>query len=122
MIANSRTLLSEHFGKFGDAPLNYYLVFMMIGIFLGSLVSALFAGRFCLTVESGLKCSVFLRIVFSLVGGVLVGFASRLSRGCTSGQALSGCSLLLTGSFLFLICIFAGGFMTAKLFRRQWDD
>ena len=28
-------------------------------------------------------------------GGLLAGFASRLARGCTSGQALSGGALLL---------------------------
>jgi len=48
--------------------------------------------------------------------------AARLSLGCTSGQALSGTALLLTGSFVFLICIFAGGYATARLFRRQWND
>jgi hypothetical protein len=30
-------------------------------------------------------------------GGVIVGFASRLAQGCTSGQALSGGALLLMG-------------------------
>ncbi len=121
-VARSHTLLSEYFGTWGDMPLNYYLVFMLAGIFFGSVVSSLFAGRFSFEVERGFKCNMIIRLAFALVGGVLVGFASRLSRGCTSGQALTGSALLLTGSFVFLICIFAGGFITARLFRRQWDD
>jgi len=122
LVARSHTMLSEYFGTWGDMPLNYYLVFMLAGVFCGSIVSSLFAGRFTLGVECGHKCSAILRLAFAFGGGIIVGFASRLARGCTSGQALSGCAMLLTGSFVFLICIFAGGFITARLFRRQWDD
>jgi len=56
------------------------------------------------------------------VGGILVGFASRLAGGCTSGQALTGTAQLMTGSFLFLICIFVGGYGAAWFVRRQWND
>lgn len=34
------------------------------------------------------------------VGGLLVGFGTRLGGGCTSGHALSGCSRLQTGSLV----------------------
>jgi hypothetical protein len=53
---------------------------------------------------------------------VIVGFASRLAQGCTSGQALSGGALLLTGSMVFMLCLFAGGYATAWFVRRQWHD
>ena len=29
---------------------------------------------------------------------------------------------LLTGSLVFLVCIFAGGYAAAWFVRRQWDD
>jgi hypothetical protein len=51
----------------------------------------------------------------------LVGYASRLASGCTSGQALSGGALLLTGSLIFMMCVFAGGYAAAYFFRRQWQ-
>ena len=121
-IAKAHTLSSEYFGKWGQNPMQYYLVFMLVGTFIGGLCSALLANRFKLQVERGKQSSVRLRIAFALIGGVLVGFASRLANGCTSGQALSGTALLLTGSFVFLICIFVGGYATARLFRRQWND
>ena len=121
-IAKAHTLTSEYFGKWGQNPLQYYLVFMLVGTFIGGLCSALLANRMKLQVERGKQSSVRLRIAFALIGGVLVGFASRLANGCTSGQALSGTALLLTGSFVFLICIFVGGYATARFFRRQWND
>ncbi|UCG46456.1 MAG: YeeE/YedE family protein [Phycisphaerales bacterium] len=121
-VARARTLSGEYFGKWGPNPMRYYLVFMLAGTFIGGLCSALLANRVKLQVERGKQSSVRLRVGFALVGGVLVGFASRLAQGCTSGQALSGTALLLTGSFVFLICIFAGGYATARFFRRQWND
>ena len=121
-IARAHTLSSEYFGKWGQTPLQYYLVFMLAGTFIGGLCSALLANRMKFQIERGQKCSIRLRSIYALIGGILVGFASRLAQGCTSGQALSGTALLLTGSFVFLICIFAGGYASALFFRRQWDD
>jgi uncharacterized membrane protein YedE/YeeE len=121
-IAKAHTLSGEYFGKWGQNPMQYYLVFMLVGTFIGGLCSALLANRMKFQIERGKQSSVRLRIAFALMGGVLVGFASRLAQGCTSGQALSGTALLLTGSFVFLVCIFVGGYATALLFRRQWND
>ena len=121
-IAPARTLATEYFGRWGDQPLKYYLVFMMAGVFLGGLISAFPARRFTLKIERGAQCSASSRLLFALGGGILAGFAARLANGCTSGQALSGSALLVTGSLLFLICMFAGGYLTARFVRRQWDD
>jgi uncharacterized membrane protein YedE/YeeE len=121
-IARTHTLSSEYFGRWGDNPMRYYLVFMLAGIFIGGLCSSLLANRIRFQIERGQKSSALLRSAFALTGGILVGYASRLANGCTSGQALTGTALLLTGSFVFLICIFIGGYITAALFRRQWND
>ena len=95
---------------------------MLIGVFCGGLVSALLADRCAVSVERGARCSSCKRLLFALAGGIIVGFASRLANGCTSGQALSGSALLLTGSLLFLVSVFAGGYATAWFVRRQWND
>lgn len=116
------TLTSEYFGKWGEQPLHYYLVYMLLGIFLGGLFSALLSNRTDIRIEKGNTAPRYLRIWLALIGGILVGFASRLAAGCTSGQALTGGALLLTGSLLFLVCVFAGGYGAAYFVRRQWDD
>ncbi len=121
-VAPSHTQSSEYFGAWGDRPLNYYLVFMLAGVFLGGLFSAVLARRVRFQVERGKKASRGLRLSLAMIGGILAGFASRLAQGCTSGQALSGSAMLLSGSVVFLICVFAGGYAAAWLVRRQWHD
>jgi uncharacterized membrane protein YedE/YeeE len=121
-LAPARTLATEYFGGWGEQPLAYYLVFMLSGVFFGGLISALLANRCEFKVERGAQCSIRRRLLFALSGGIIAGFASRLANGCTSGQALSGTALLVTGSVLFLICVFVGGYSIAWFVRRQWDD
>lgn len=121
-VAPAHTLASDYFGRWGDQPLHYYLVFMLVGTFIGALFSALLANRVRLQVERGAASSVGRRLGYALAGGVIVGFASRLAQGCTSGQALSGGALLLNGSLVFLCCLFASGYATAWFVRRQWHD
>jgi uncharacterized membrane protein YedE/YeeE len=116
------TLASEYFGKWGENPLRYYLVFMLAGVFLGGLISAIQSRRVEFIMERGKRSSRGLRMFFALVGGILVGFASRLAGGCTSGQALTGGALLLSGSLVFLVCVFVGGYAAALFVRRQWND
>jgi len=118
----AHTAASEYFGKWGTSPMNYYLVHMLVGAFLGGLFSALYHARISIQVEKGKKSTVKQRLIMAGVGGVLVGFSSRLAAGCTSGQALTGGALLLTGSLVFLCCVFAGGYAAAYWVRRQWDD
>ncbi|PKN67633.1 MAG: hypothetical protein CVU57_02500 [Deltaproteobacteria bacterium HGW-Deltaproteobacteria-15] len=122
VLAPSRVASSEYFGAWGKEPLNYYLVFMLVGIFVGGLISAVAARRVRFQVERGRKASTGLRLGLALAGGILAGFASRLAQGCTSGQALSGGAMLLSGSLVFLVCVFAGGYAAAWFVRRQWHD
>ncbi|MDP8207813.1 MAG: YeeE/YedE thiosulfate transporter family protein [Candidatus Electryonea clarkiae] len=104
----------------GANPLNNALVFLVIGVFTGGLISGLLAGRVRKTVEKGPNISVKGRFIFAFAGGTLMGFAARLARGCTSGQALSGGATLALGSWAFMFAVFAGGFAAAWFVRRQW--
>jgi len=122
LVFPAHTLATEYFGAWGKNPLKYYLVFMLAGIFIGGLVSAVLSRRVSVGVERGKTGPLLLRLLFAAFGGILSGFAARLAGGCTSGQALTGSALLLSGSIVFLVCVFAGGFATAWLFRRQWND
>lgn len=121
-IAPAHTLAGSYFGRYGESPLTYYLVYMLAGTILGGLFSALMSGRFQAKVEKGDSFPAGKRLLLAGAGGLLVGFAARLARGCTSGQALSGGAQILTGSLIFLVCLFAAGYAVAWLFRRQWDD
>ncbi|MBI5547415.1 MAG: YeeE/YedE family protein, partial [Deltaproteobacteria bacterium] len=80
-------------------PLDDWLVFEIFGVFLGGLVAAYSAGRLKLGVLTGPRFSKGKRIAFAIAGGMLMGFAARMARGCTSGQALSGGALLSAGAW-----------------------
>ena len=121
-LAPSHTLASEYFGNWGHTPLRYYLSYMLLGTFRGGLLSALRSNRIQPQLERGRSASAGLRAGLALCGGVLVGFSSRLAQGCTSGQALTGGAMLLTGSLLFMVTVFLGGYGAAYFVRRQWDD
>ena len=101
-------------------PLRNWLVIEVVGVMLGGLLGALSAGRFKATVEKGPRISRNGRLMYAAGGGVIMGFAAALARGCTSGQALSGGALLATGSWAFMMMVFAGGYAFAYLVRRQW--
>ena len=103
-----------------ENPLRNWLVIEVIGVVLGGLIGSMTAGRFKATVEKGPRISVKGRLTYALGGGVLMGFAAALARGCTSGQALSGGALLATGSWVFMMMVFAGGYAVAYFVRRQW--
>lgn len=112
---------SAYFGAWGKDPLRYYLVFMFVGTLLGGLVSAIASRRVQPQLERGPTASRKLRITLALAGGILVGFASRLASGCTSGQALTGGAMLASGSLLFMAAVFMGGYAMAWFVRRQWQ-
>jgi uncharacterized membrane protein YedE/YeeE len=125
IVAPQHAQAGEFFGaKYlaGGHPLRYYLVYMFVGTLLGGLLSALLARRVRLGVERGKSFGAAPRLLLALAGGVLIGYASSLASGCTSGQALTGGALLLNGSVVFMLCVFASGYAAAYFVRRQWDD
>ena len=126
LVAPGHAQASDFFGQKyladGANPLRYYLVFMFVGTFLGGLLSAVLARRTNVSVERGKAFGAVPRLVLALAGGVLVGYASALASGCTSGQALTGGALLANGSIVFMLCVFAGGYAAAYFVRRQWHD
>jgi len=121
-VVPDNVLGSKYFGTWGSDPMNYYLVYMLVGVLLGGFVSAVINKRVKVMVERGAAFPAGKRLILALLGGILAGFASRLARGCTSGQALTGTALLSTGGIAFLLATFAGGYLMAYFFRRQWHD
>ena len=114
---------STYFGRYfagGAHPLYDYVVFLLVGLLIGAFVAAWLAGELRVELLRGPRSSVAMRIVLALGGGVLSGFAARLARGCTSGHALVGGAELSMGAWVFMMCIFVGGWMAAWFVRKQW--
>jgi len=105
----------------GANPLDNFLVYLILGVFTGGFISGILAGRFKKAVDKGPRITVKIRYILALSGGIIMGFAARMARGCTSGQALSGGAALGLGSWALMMCFFAGGFIGAYFLRRQWQ-
>jgi uncharacterized membrane protein YedE/YeeE len=101
-------------------PLKAWLVFEVLGVFAGAVLSGVLAKRMSRTVEKGPRASVALRLGLAFLGGFLMAFGAALGRGCTSGQALTGGALLNAGSWIFMMCFFGGAYGFAWFVRRQW--
>jgi len=48
----------------------------------------------------------------------LMAFGARMAGGCTSGHGISGTMQLSVGSWVAVVCFFAGGIATALLMFR----
>lgn len=103
-----------------DNPLKDWLVFEVLGILVGGFISGIFSNRVKLKLVKGPKISNSTRMVFAVLGGIMMGFGAKLAGGCTSGQALTGGALLNLGSWAFMLSVFAGGYLIAYFFRRLW--
>ena len=117
--AQSNEYMQQYLGD-GTHPLKAWLVFEVVGVAAGALLSGLLAGRARFAIEKGPRVSTAVRLSCAFVGGMLMAFGAHLARGCTSGQALTGGALLNVGSWAFMIMVFVGGYAVARLFRWQW--
>jgi uncharacterized protein len=96
---------------------------LVLGIVIGSLISAMLSGDFHWQWVPSMWASAFgispvLRVVVALIGGVWLGFGARWAGGCTSGHGISGTLQLAVSSWISAICFFIGGIlMTQFLFK-----
>ncbi len=118
--AAGNSFYAGYLGDGSSSPFKDWLVFEVLGVFIGGFVSGTLAGRVRKTIEKGPAISSGKRLVFAFVGGALMGYGAKLARGCTSGQALTGGAVLNLGSWAFMMCVFAGAYAFAYFMRRQW--
>ncbi len=104
----------------GQNPLRNWIVIEVIGVFLGGFIGSISAGRFKVKVEKGPRITTKTRLKAAFWGGIIMGVAAALARGCTSGQALSGGATLATGSWVYMMMVFGGGYAVAYFARRLW--
>lgn len=95
-------------------------VMLVIGVIVGSFVSASLSGNFNISIVPRLWLVNFgntplLRLIIALIGGIFVGFGARMSGGCTSGHGISGTMQLAVTSWIALFSFFIGGIISAHL-------
>ena len=96
---------------------------LVLGIVIGSAVSALTSGDFTwqwipARWAAAFGTSTSVRLAVAIGGGILLGFGARWAGGCTSGHGISGTLQLTLGSWVAAICFFAGGIPVAYLMYR----
>lgn len=96
---------------------------LVLGITIGSLLSALLSGDFSLKWVPALWLSAFgdtpvLRLIVAIIGGIFMGFGARWADGCTSGHGISGTLQLAVSSWISAIFFFIGGILMALLIFR----
>lgn len=101
-------------------PFTAWLVYLLIGSFIGAAVSGYTAGRFAISVEKGPRVTDRERLILALLGGIIAGLGAKIARGCTSGQALTGAAILNAGSLVFMLSVFVAGYAVAWTYRKEW--
>jgi uncharacterized membrane protein YedE/YeeE len=96
---------------------------LVLGIVIGSFISARVSGQFQLQWVPATWAATFgpmplPRLITALIGGILMGVGARWAGGCTSGHGISGTLQWAASSWLATICFFVGGIATAMLIFR----
>ena len=103
------------------SPLYSWLVFELVGVFFGGLLSGIIFGRVKrFRVEHTPNITSVKRLILATIGGILFGIGSQFGRGCTSGAALSGTATFALGGVLVMFSIFGTGYAVAYFFRKFW--
>lgn len=102
------------------SPLTAWLIFLLIGSFIGAAVSGVLSGRFAISIEKGPRLTDSQRLWLAFAGGVIAALGAKVARGCTGGQALTGGSILNAGSLAFMGAVFAAAYAVAWMFRKEW--
>ena len=116
----SAKFYTEYSKEHTGSPLMNWLVFEVVGVFIGAFISGLVSNRLDLKLEKGPRATTRIRVYGAIIGGMLWGFGSQLGRGCTSGAALSGMAVMSTGGIITMFAIFGGAYGFAYFFRKFW--
>lgn len=110
----------KRFVENGRNPFDTWLVYEMIGIIMGAIISAALFNRLKFEIGKSPNISNRKRLLAALLGGLFWGIGSQLGRGCTSGLIMSGMAVSSLSGYIGLIAVFGGGFLFAYFFRKLW--
>ena len=93
------------------------------GLLLGGFLSAVLGGGWSPTLALGvfderIGFGTAGKLAWMFVGGLFIGFGTRLGNGCTSGHGIFGMSNLETSSLVSTLAFMAGGVVTTNLIYR----
>lgn len=118
--ASTHSYFAKYVGNEHGSILKTWLVFEILGVIVGGILSAAIAGRLKMKINKGPSITNKQRLIFAIIGGILFGIGSQLGRGCTSGMVMSGMAVLSWSGFIGLFAIFGGGYVLAYFFRKLW--
>lgn len=95
-----------------------------MGIFVGALVYLLTSGQLVETTKNFFNYPKFQWLLFAL-GGVTMGFGTRLSKGCNAGALYTPIAQMSLSGWIFLLALIVGGILgnsfQKKIFEKASD-
>lgn len=89
--------------------INQYTI-LNLGVILGSLIATLLASQFKWKKIKNKK-----QLILGLLGGIIMGYGTRLAFGCTSGSFFSGIPSFSLHAWIFAIFIILGAWVGTKI-------
>jgi uncharacterized membrane protein YedE/YeeE len=95
----------------------------VVGLFLGGVLSAVLGGGWAPTwtlgmLDARLGLDPLGKLIWMFVGGLFIGFGTRMAGGCTSGHGIFGMSNFELPSLVSTISFMTGGIVTTQLLYR----
>lgn len=113
LLFNGKVLgVSGILGELFNNPLskNYWRLFFVLGLLISPLIYSIFYPIPIIEITSNK--------LLIIVGGLLVGFGSRLGSGCTSGHGVCGLARLSVRSFIATMTFIFFGFVTVFVIQK----
>ena len=134
-FVRSAAMLEQIVGPERVKQLEYFIRYLprfdwqllfVVGIFLGSLLSALTSDSFKWQGVPDMWAERFgtnpaLRGIVAFVGGIVAMFGARLAGGCPSGHGLSGVIQLAASGLIAMVFFFVGGIIMTRLIYHGGD-
>lgn len=95
-----------------NAFINKYTILNM-GVIMGSLIATLMASQFKLKKVKSKK-----QLIFALLGGIMMGYGTRLALGCNIGAFFSGIPSFSLHAWVFGIFTILGAWVGCKILIR----
>jgi uncharacterized membrane protein YedE/YeeE len=104
--------------RYGEIILNHNIfinkyTILNAGVIVGSLVATLLASQFKIGKTKNIK-----QVVLALLGGIMMGYGSRLTAGCTIGTFFSGIPSFSLDAWVFWIFVSLGAWVGTKILIR----
>ena len=113
LLFNGKVLgVSGILGELFNHPLskNYWRLFFVLGLLISPLIYSIFHPIPLIEIRSNK--------LLIILGGLLVGFGSRLGSGCTSGHGVCGLARLSVRSFIATMTFIFFGFVTVFVIQK----